>query len=290
MSSHGTAGGSLEDAGFASSAEAARVGRAGEIAVGRTLDAIAAKTGITVLHDLRIPGAKANIDHVVVSGNRVWLIDTKVWQPGTYLTVFGRTFRGLTRVLHADKRGLPLAQSRIRDYLNERGCDARLQRPLLVVRSSKPSQPVHLWGYRPASDAGARVRPIKETQRHFGFVGDATQALPDAADSLGCQLGDFSDERGFQSQRICDGTLHVAIDATVWQAPADVLQRCAAGGLAAEGIFQIECTLRDGLGEPARDEKPVTVAVEGGDLLGLENGDLSDNTPYSARQRRTLDG
>lgn len=167
MSSYGTAGGSLEDADFATSPEAARAGRIGEIAVGKRLDAIAMKTGITVLHDLHIPGAKANIDHVVVSGNRVWLIDTKVWQPGTYWTVFGRTYRGFERVPNADKRGLPFAQKRIRDYLDGWHTSPHMQRPLLVVRSSKPSQPIRLWAYRPASDPDAHVRAIQETQLRF---------------------------------------------------------------------------------------------------------------------------
>jgi hypothetical protein len=40
----------------------------------------------------------------------------------------------------------------------------------------------------------------------------------------------------------------------------------------------------------AHDERVVTAEVSGGELLGLENGDLSDNSPYSARGRRTLDG
>jgi len=167
MSSHGTAGGSLEDAHFAVNADTARAGRAGEIAVGRRLDQIALKTGVTVLHDLRIPGSKANIDHVVVSGNKVWLIDTKVWQPGTYITVFGRTYRGFTPVPHTDKRGLPFAQKRIRDYLDGSHTSPEMQRPLLVIRSSRQGHPVRLWGYRPASDPGARVRAITETQLNF---------------------------------------------------------------------------------------------------------------------------
>jgi hypothetical protein len=82
----------------------------------------------------------------------------------------------------------------------------------------------------------------------------------------------------------------VRIDAVVWPAPADALQRCAAAGLTLEGIVQIECTLRDARGEVARNEAIVTAEVEGGELLGLENGDLSDNTPYTARGRRTLEG
>ena len=34
----------------------------------------------------------------------------------------------------------------------------------------------------------------------------------------------------------------------------------------------------------------MTAVVDGGVLLGLENGDLRDNTSYTAPRRRTLDG
>jgi hypothetical protein len=82
----------------------------------------------------------------------------------------------------------------------------------------------------------------------------------------------------------------VQIDAAAWLAPADAMRRCADAGLATGDIVQIECTLRDRHRKVASGESVVTAAVEGGELLGLENGDLSDNTPYTARQRRTLDG
>ncbi len=56
------------------------------------------------------------------------------------------------------------------------------------------------------------------------------------------------------------------------------------------GSLQIECTLRDERGDVACGERVVTAEVDGGELLGLENGDLRDNTPYTAHRRRTLDG
>ena len=82
----------------------------------------------------------------------------------------------------------------------------------------------------------------------------------------------------------------VRIDAAVWHAPEGVIDRCVASGLAADGVVQIECTLRDEHGEVARDDRVVTIEVDGGELLGLENGDLGDNTPYTANRRQTLDG
>ncbi|WP_243076240.1 glycoside hydrolase family 2 TIM barrel-domain containing protein [Microbacterium sp. SS28] len=82
----------------------------------------------------------------------------------------------------------------------------------------------------------------------------------------------------------------VRLDAAVWTAPAGLADRCVEAGLAADGVVQIECTLRDADGEVARDERSVSVEVRDGELLGLENGDLSDDTPYTAARRRTLDG
>ena len=82
----------------------------------------------------------------------------------------------------------------------------------------------------------------------------------------------------------------VRIDAKLWQPPADALGRCAAAGLVAEGAIQIECALRDERGEVAVDDRVVEIEVDGGELLGLENGDLSDNTPYTAQHRSTFDG
>ncbi|MGD9795825.1 MAG: nuclease-related domain-containing protein, partial [Acidimicrobiia bacterium] len=35
--------------------------------------------GFVALHDLRIPGSKANIDHVVIGPTGVWVIDSKAW-------------------------------------------------------------------------------------------------------------------------------------------------------------------------------------------------------------------
>jgi hypothetical protein len=51
-------------------------GASGEETVGRHLDALRAE-GMAVLHDRRIPGAKANIDHIVISPAGVFVVDPK---------------------------------------------------------------------------------------------------------------------------------------------------------------------------------------------------------------------
>jgi hypothetical protein len=56
-----------------------------------------------------------------------------------------------------------------------------------------------------------------------------------------------------------------------------------------ERVLQVEVTLRDAAGNPAANDLLVTAAVDNGTVLGLENGDLADNTPYGSSSRRTLD-
>ncbi len=103
---YGTAAGSLDSAhAVFGSSSANQVGAAGERRTAALLDRVAAaENGPTVLHDLRIPGARANLDHVVVSGADVWLLDTKVWRPGFYMTVFGTRGGSAAQALRVSPR------------------------------------------------------------------------------------------------------------------------------------------------------------------------------------------
>lgn len=51
-------------------------GATGEVEVGRRLDTLAGPD-VVVLHDRRIPGSRANIDHLVVTGAGIWVVDAK---------------------------------------------------------------------------------------------------------------------------------------------------------------------------------------------------------------------
>jgi hypothetical protein len=53
-----------------------RRGAAGEVATARLLDRLPGGRWV-VLHDLRIPGSRANVDHLVIGPTGVWVIDTK---------------------------------------------------------------------------------------------------------------------------------------------------------------------------------------------------------------------
>lgn len=54
-------------------------GAAGERRVGELLDGLADE-GVVALHDRRIPGTKANIDHIAVTASGVWVIDAKRYE------------------------------------------------------------------------------------------------------------------------------------------------------------------------------------------------------------------
>ncbi|GAB3745361.1 glycoside hydrolase family 2 TIM barrel-domain containing protein [Microlunatus parietis] len=85
------------------------------------------------------------------------------------------------------------------------------------------------------------------------------------------------------------GSDPVALTAAVWTVPTvwrAGLDRIAGGGK----VHQLECRVVDRDGRIARGEVVVTAEVDGGELLGLDNGDLSDTTPYRAAHRSTSAG
>lgn len=67
-------------------------GAVGEERLGARLDSLAS-SGIVALHDRRIPGSKANIDHIVVTGAGVWVVDAKRYKGRPELAVEGGLFR-----------------------------------------------------------------------------------------------------------------------------------------------------------------------------------------------------
>ena len=108
-------------------------GARGEVTLGSTLDRLR-EEGMAVLHDRRIPGSRANIDHVVVSPAGVFVVDAKSyrgrverrargWFSTDYrLHVGGRDRTALVaemagqaeavrRVLGPDEAGVPLSQA-----------------------------------------------------------------------------------------------------------------------------------------------------------------------------------
>jgi hypothetical protein len=157
----GTPGGSLTKNGssFAANAGVAKAGANGERRTAEILNALAAKPGgPTVLHDLRIPGSNANVDHVVVSGRTVTIIDTKAWLGDLYWTIAGHTFRGLRRFVAidragnrnypAEKRTLSLARDRYAKHLGVPAISIRIS---LIIWPTG-ARPLNLLFFRGAGN------------------------------------------------------------------------------------------------------------------------------------------
>ncbi|WP_344808216.1 nuclease-related domain-containing protein [Microlunatus ginsengisoli] len=188
----GTPGGGLDNATWARNAATARIGREGERRTAALLDVACRRTGgATVLHDLIIPGSRANIDHLVVAGRTVWVVDTKVWAPGVYWRVGGRAFRGMARFEPAEKRTTTLAVDRLGGYLRGLGLDAVFAAPTVVVWPSGASAPLLLLGRAGDSPVvsgrtfGWAVRSMTRPRRFgAGRVRTADQALVEGLSSL----------------------------------------------------------------------------------------------------------
>lgn len=153
----GKAGTGLSDTSWAANAQVARVGKAGELATESLLNELAGiSDGPTVLHDLVVPlpGYTANIDHAVVSGQNVVLIDTKNWKSGRYWTFLGRTRVGFKHYEYAEKANPGLGFDSVSAYLAEQGITFKMRQPIIAVRCSSKSGHANV---RRVNIPGARV-------------------------------------------------------------------------------------------------------------------------------------
>ena len=80
------------------SARARSVGAVGVQKVGVALDAIASDS-VRVLHDWRIPGSRATIDHLVITRGAIWVIDAERYTGRPELCVEGGIIRPRTELL-----------------------------------------------------------------------------------------------------------------------------------------------------------------------------------------------
>ncbi|MEH0110570.1 nuclease-related domain-containing protein [Tersicoccus sp. MR15.9] len=133
------------DTSWAANATVARIGADGERRTETVLNQHADR--IAVLHDLRVPirGGRANIDHVLVAGNRVYLLDSKVWKPGFYWTLAGVNRRGTTRVDHTAKDMTWVRDAFVKHLA---GTGATVIGPRLVIWSSSTRANPTLWALR----------------------------------------------------------------------------------------------------------------------------------------------
>jgi hypothetical protein len=86
-----------------SSTKAWETGAIGEERLGVRLDSLASSE-IALLHDRGVPGTVANIDHIVITRNRVWVVDAKRYKGRPELRVEGGMLRPRTERLFVDRR------------------------------------------------------------------------------------------------------------------------------------------------------------------------------------------
>ena len=85
------------------STKAWATGARGEVILGERLDTLTSR-GFHVLHDRRIPGTKANIDHIVVGPSGVFVIDAKRYVGRPSLRIEGGILRPRTQTLMVGSR------------------------------------------------------------------------------------------------------------------------------------------------------------------------------------------
>lgn len=78
-------------------------GAIGEERLGIRLDSLA-DHGIAVLHDRRIPGSKANIDHIAITRSGIWVVDAKRYKGRPELKVEGGILRPRVEKLLVGRR------------------------------------------------------------------------------------------------------------------------------------------------------------------------------------------
>jgi hypothetical protein len=88
--------------GPATSADSWLVGAKAEEMFGTRLNDMV-EAGLLSLHDRRIPGSPANVDHIVVSSNAVWVIDTKRYSGKIDVVDAGGWFRSDFRLVVAGR-------------------------------------------------------------------------------------------------------------------------------------------------------------------------------------------
>lgn len=111
----------------------------GELGVAKDPECLAQEYGLTILHDLSIPGTKANIDHILVTRKVVYVIDAKNY---TGIVKVAPNKAG-ARTLRVGGRDQSLLVKKIKKYaesvegfLNSEGIEIKVV-PLLAFYQAK---------------------------------------------------------------------------------------------------------------------------------------------------------
>lgn len=140
-------------------------GARGERQLGVHLDSLA-EAGVIALHDRRIPGSRANIDHIAVAPSGVWVIDSKNYEgvvevrdKGGWLTVDKRLYvkgRDQTRLASAMLRQVAVVREAIGPV--EETCPVR---PVLCFVASRRRRG------RPLEVGGVLITSMGVLSRHL---------------------------------------------------------------------------------------------------------------------------
>lgn len=167
------------DTSWAKNAEVAEVGQRGEVQTANLIDPLAKRWDVTVLHDLAIPipNFTANIDHAVVSGRKVLLVDAKVWKPGFYWTFGDTSRRGWTPVPWLDKQTMQMGYNAIVRFLTQRRVEADVATPVTAVWPSSKRGRLSLWAARVPGSKLVAARTLPRTIRRQVGKGLANQQI-----------------------------------------------------------------------------------------------------------------
>lgn len=144
------------------------IGAEGERRVGARLDRVALELGGLVLHDRKIPGSRANIDHILIVPHGVWVIDSKKYAGRVELRRSGGLLTPRVEKLTVRGRDCThLVDQVLKQVGLVRGCipDVPVSGMLCFYRAEWPmgghprTRGVHvLWPRRVKQVAGARSR------------------------------------------------------------------------------------------------------------------------------------
>jgi hypothetical protein len=130
-----------------------RTGADGEVRTGRFLEALKA-VGFAVLHDRRIPGSRANIDHIVIGPPGIYVVETKSFG-GTLKIRGGEIYVGgrrRTGMIEEVKREALAVQIALADEIEAHGY--RVTPIICVHRAGLPWFGSELAGVRIVSGKG----------------------------------------------------------------------------------------------------------------------------------------
>jgi Nuclease-related domain len=165
-----------------------RSGAGGERSVGARLASVSSK-GVTVVHDRRIPGSRANIDHIAVGPGGVFVIDAKVCKGRATSRTTGPIWnRGPVKLFvggrdrSSDVEGMGRQEEAVRIALRSAGIEVSIQSLVVLVGAE--------WGWfaRPMKIQGVLICWPKELARYVSrpgpFGADQVQRITRAIATL----------------------------------------------------------------------------------------------------------